>query len=150
MLMKIKLFVEWFAEWFMFITTGILIICTIDFTLFSKDAMIPKATLSYILLSSFLTSVITAAFSLLEPVKKSSRIICFILHLACMEGAMIGCGIWFGWIDFAFDVLQMCLSVAGVYAFVVTGYYIQDKHYANQLNQSLKRRYQDGEDIENM
>lgn len=148
MIMKIKLFVEWFAEWFVFITTGILIICVIDYTFFSEDEMIPKATLSYILLSGFLTAAITAAFSLVEPVKKSSWIICLILHIACLEGVMVGCGIWFGWIDFVrFDVLQMSFSVAGVYVFVVIIYYILDKHHAEQMNRSLKNRYQETEDL---
>lgn len=148
MIMKMKLFVKWFVEWFVFITTGILMICVVDFAYFSEDELIPKATLSYILLSGFLTAAITAAFSLIEPVKKSGRIICFLLHVVCMDVAMVGCGLWFGWIDFVqFGILKMCLSVAGVYVFVVFFYYILDKHRAEQMNQSLRIRYRDEEDI---
>ena len=66
----------------------ILIICTVNYTFFSKTEMIPKATLSYILFSAFLTALITTIFSLIEPVKKSSRTICLILHIACLEATL--------------------------------------------------------------
>lgn len=121
----------------------ILIICTVNYTFFSKTEMIPKATLSYILFSAFLTALITTIFSLIEPVKKSSRTICLILHIACLEATLTGCGIWFDWIDFVLlDMIQMCVSVAGVYLFVFVIYYIQDKHHAERMNRCLERRYQ--------
>lgn len=147
MIMKIKLFVQWFAEWFVFITTGTLIICAVNFTFFSERETLPKATLSHILICSFLTAAITAAFSLIEPLKKRSWIICFLLHIVCLDVTMIGCGLLFGWIDKHFDMIQMCLSVAGVYMFVVTIYYILDKHHAEKMNVSLRKRYQDEDDL---
>lgn len=146
MISKIKAFAGWLVEWFVFIAAGILIICTIHFSVLSDGGDIPGDTLPQILLSAFLTAVVTAVFVLLEPVKKSSVIICMILHFFCLAGTMIVCGIRFGWIDFeSFGIMDMLLSVAAVYVFVVIVYYILDKHRADQINRRLKEKYKDEE-----
>lgn len=143
-IMKLKVFAEWFLEWFVFITTGVLIICAINFSLFSDSSYIPRSTLSHILLSAFLTAAVTAFFCLLEPVKKSSRVICFFLHFCCLLGIMLVCGIRFGWIDFeSFGMIRMGVSVVVVYLFVIAVYYILDKHWAEQINHRLKEKYSD-------
>lgn len=146
MISKLKVFAEWLVEWFVFIAAGILIICAIHFSLLSDGGDIPGDTLLQILLSAFLTAVVTAVFVLFEPVKKSSVMICTILHFGCLAGTMIVCGIRFGWIDFeSFGIIDMLLSVAAVYVFVVIVYYILDKHRADQINRRLKEKYKDEE-----
>lgn len=146
MISKLKAFAGWLVEWFVFIAAGILIICAFHFSVFSDGGDIPGDTLLQILLSAFLTAVVTTVFILLEPVKKSSVIICTILHFCCLAGTMIVCGIRFGWIDFeSFGIMDMLLSVAVVYVFVVVVYYILDKHRADQINRRLKEKYKDEE-----
>ena len=41
--------------------------------------------------------------------------------------------------------MDMLLSVAAVYVFVVIVYYILDKHRADQINRRLKEKYKDEE-----
>ena len=143
---KLKVFTEWFIEWFVFIATGILIICAVQFSLVSDGKDIPGDTLLQIIISAFLTAVVTAVFILIEPVKKSSVIICMILHFCFLNGIMILCGVRFGWIDFvSFGIMDMVISVVAVYAFVVAVYYILDKHHANQINHRLREKYKDDE-----
>lgn len=143
---RLKVFAEWFIEWFVFIAAGILIICAIHFSLLSDGGDIPGDTLLQILISALLTAVITTVFFMAEPVKKSSVIICSILHFCCLAGTMIVCGIRFGWIDFdSFGITDMVVSVIAVYVFVVTIYYILDKHRADQINRRLREKYKDEE-----
>lgn len=144
---QLKKFAEWFVEWFVFIATGILIICAINFSVFSEGGDIPKATLAQILLSALLTAAVTAVFFMIEPLKKSSMMLCFLLHFASITGIMILCGRCFGWIDLeAFGVAEMTVSVAGVYGFVMIIYYILDKHRAEQMNRRLREKYTDEEE----
>ncbi len=144
---QLKKFAEWFVEWFVFITTGTLIICAINFALFLEEGDLPKATLAQILLSSLLTAVVTAVFFMIEPLKKSGMILCFFLHFASITGIMIFFGLRFNWIELeTFGVVEMTVSVAGVYGFVMTVYYILDKHRAEQMNRRLKEKYKDEEE----
>lgn len=143
---KLKIFAEWFIEWFVLIATGILIICAVHFALFSETGDVPDAILLQIIISALLTAAETAVFLLTEPVTKSSIAICGILHFCSLSGTMIVCGLCFGWINFeSFGIIDMIISVAAVYVFVVFAYYILDKHRADQINQKLKEKYKDDE-----
>lgn len=146
MIAKLKIFLEWFVEWFVFITTGILIICAINFSFSSDREYIPRATLLQILLSALLTAGVTAVFSMAEPIKKCSVVFGMLLHFSCLTGIMILCGGYFGWIGFGLPgIIQMIVSVAIVYVFVVAFYYIMDKHRAEQINRRLREKYKDEE-----
>ena len=142
----LKKYTEWLVEWFVFITAGILIICAINFSLFSNGGSLPKDTLWNILWSAFLTAAETAAFFMAEPIKKSSMAFCALSHFGCLTVTMLVCGIRFGWIAFDwYGIVEMAVSVAGVYAFVITAYYILDKRRAGQINRRLREKYKDDE-----
>lgn len=144
---KLKIFAEWFVEWFVFITAGILIICAVNFLLFSGGEDLPGDTLGHILLAAFLTAAETAVFFMAEPEKKSSMILWFVLHFGCLTLTMLVCGIRFGWIDASvFGMTEMVVSVAGVYAFAMVVYYILDIHRAEQINRRLREKYQEEEE----
>lgn len=145
---KVKIFAEWFIEWFVFIAAGILIICAVNFALFSGREELPKDILVNILLSAMLTAAVTAVFFMVEPLKKGSMLLWFFMHFGCLTGTMLVCGVRFGWIEFdLFGIIDMAVSVAVVYAFVITIYYILDKHRADQMNRRLKEKYKDEEEM---
>lgn len=138
---KIKNFAEHFVKWFVLIATGILIICAINF---SGEEELPRFLLYHILTATLLTAVVTTVFFMMEPMKKSSMVLCRILHFFTLTAVMIVCGLCFRWIDpEPMEMLWMGGCVACVYAFVMTGYYILDKHRADQINQRLKEMYGD-------
>lgn len=144
---KLKIFLERFAEWFVFIATGTLIICAINFALFSDGEQIPRATLSQILFSSMLTAAVTAIFFMMEPLKKSGMVLCFLLHFSSLTVIMVLCGLRFGWVESGlFEIVKMGISVAFVYAFVMIIYYILDVRRAEQINRRLKEKYRDEEE----
>ena len=110
---KLRLYLECFVEWFVSVATGILIICAVNFGLYAQGGVIPRETLLQILLSAMLTSAVTAAFNMADPVKRSSVLLCLVLHFCSLVAVMAGCGVWFGWVDFeVFGMLEMVLSVA--------------------------------------
>ena len=142
----IKIFAEWFVEWFIFITAGVLIICAVNFSLFNIGDL-PKNTLLHILLSALLTAAVTTVFFMVEPLRKNSLRLWFVLHFGSLTVTMVVCGVWFGWIDFDLPgIFHMAISVAAVYAFAITVYYILDKHRAEQMNQRLREKYKDDEE----
>ena len=144
---KLRLYLECFVEWFVSVATGILIICAVNFELCMQDGVIPSETLLQILLSAMLTSAVTAAFHMADPVKRSSVLLCLILHFCCLVAVMEGCGIWFGWVDFeVFGMFDMVLSVACVYGFVMAVHFIIDKRRAEQMNHRLWERYHKDEE----
>ena len=141
---RLKIFAEWFVEWFVFINTGILIICAVNF---SSEEAIPKDTLWEILLSALLTAAVTAVVFMIEPIKKSSAFLCFLLHFGSLTVIMIVCGLRFGWIAFApIEMFYMGIWVAFVYVFVMIVYYVLDKHRAEQMNRRLREKYKDEEE----
>jgi len=147
-ILKLKIFLEWFVEWFVFIATGILMICAINFALFSDGEQIPRATLIQILFSAMLTAAVTAVFFMLEPLKKSSMIFCFILHFSSLTAIMVVCGLHFGWVESGLiEIVKMGASVAFVYVFVIIIYYILDIRRAEQINRRLKEKYKDEEEL---
>lgn len=88
-----------FIRWFLYITTGILIVTCIIFALYDEEAL-PKNTLWHILLSGFLTTGVTVLFRPEEVSSKRRTIIGAILHYISLCVVMIICGKWFGWIQF--------------------------------------------------
>ena len=131
-----------FIRWFIAITTGVLIICAVDFSIF-HEGNIPKTTLWDILLSSFVTTVVTIIFWGMKEVKEGvSEIAAIAMHYICLCIVMIVFGAKFGWMELNLSgVLMMVLSVAAVYIFSFVVNYILDFQQADLMNQKLKEKY---------
>ena len=84
-----------FIKWYFYITTGILFVCAINMTL-SREENIPSDTLWKILLSGFLTTVVTMFFLFRESDSKFVMGYRMILHYLALGIVMILSGRWFG------------------------------------------------------
>lgn len=132
-------------KWFLYITTGILFVCAINFAI-EDGVAIPKNTLWQILLSGFLTSVVTVIFQPEETDGGKVACIKLLLHYVSLCLVMISCGIWFGWMKFNLPgILMMVISVAVVYLFASLFYYIIDIRQADAINKMLKDKYSEEE-----
>lgn len=131
-----------FIRWFIAITTGVLIICAVDFTIF-HEGNIPEMTLWDILLSSFVTTVVTIVFWGIKEVKEGAcEIAAIAMHYICLCIVMIVFGAKFGWMELNLSgILMMVLSVAAVYIFSFIVNYILDSQQADMMNQKLKEKY---------
>ena len=132
-----------FIKWYFYITTGILFVCAINMTL-SREENIPSDTLWKILLSGFLTTVVTMFFLFRESDSKFVMIYRMILHYLALSIVMILSGRWFGWLEFDISgIVMMLLSVAVVYFLTSFAYYILDRKEAQEINQKLNEKYHD-------
>lgn len=134
-----------FIKWYIYITISILAVCTVIFNILS-DGTIPAATLWQILLSGFLTTVVTVLLTSGEWNKISTVIIRVILHYISLCIVMVLCGKGFGWLSFDFNgIALMAGAVAVVYVLSFGVYYIIDLKQADEINQRLKEKYSDEE-----
>lgn len=134
-----------YVKWFLYITTGILIVCGVNMEMMGMD-MIPLKTLWQILLSGFLTTAVTVLLLPTELAGKVETCVKFLLHYVSLCIVMILCGNWFGWLDLDFKgILMMVVSVAGVYLLAFAAYYLIELRQANRINQKLKEKYGDEE-----
>lgn len=132
-----------FIKWYFYITTGILFVCAINMTL-SREENIPSDTLWKILLSGFLTTVVTMFFLFRESDSKFVMGYRMILHYLALGIVMILNGRWFGWLEFDISgIVMMLLSVAVVYFLTSFAYYILDRKEAQEINQKLNEKYHD-------
>lgn len=136
-----------FVKWFLYITTGILIVYAINVTISGDDTVSVKS-LWNLLLSGFLTALITEFFIVFmesrESDKKGSMLINFFIHYAILCIVMIVCGNWFGWVSLnPSGIFMMMVSVAGVYLMACIFYYIIDMKQADEINKKLKEKYGD-------
>lgn len=130
-------------KWFCYITTAILVVCTVIIMTVGEQAISPK-TLPQILLSGFLTTIITTLLQSKEETKKSIIYIKCFLHYIALCVVMVICGKWFGWLEFNFSgITMMIIAVACVYILAFSTYYIIDLKQADAINQRLKEKYQD-------
>ncbi len=126
-------------KWFLYITTGTLIVTAIIFTL-SGEEMISVNTLWKILLASLLTTIVTVC---LHPAEEKN-VGGYILHYIALCVVMIVCGRLFDWIDFSLSgILLMMAAVAGVYMISFVAYWLVDRKQAEEINKMLKKRYKD-------
>lgn len=134
-----------FIKWFFYITTSVLFICAANQALFGEDTVFTQ-TLWNILLSGFITALVT---TLLRPDKKDGgkiMIMKIIIHYIILCVVMIICGHWFGWMDFSLrDIIMMLVSVAIVYLIVFFAGFWIDLKRADEINQKLKEKYSDKE-----
>ena len=134
-----------FIKWFLYITTCILIVVAANIMISGKD-MIPADTLWQILLSGFLTTLVTVLLWAKEPGNIRSGIIRMLVHYIALCAVMIICGRWFDWMNLSpAGIVMMVISVAVVYALVVLADYWTGRKLADEINQKLKGRYRDGE-----
>ena len=134
-----------FIKWFLYITTCILIVVAANIIISGKD-MIPADTLWQILLSGFLTTLVTILLWAKEPGNIRSGIIRMLVHYIALCAVMIVCGRWFDWMNLSpAGIIMMLISVAVVYALVVLADYWTGRKLADEINQKLKGRYRDGE-----
>lgn len=135
-----KAFIE-FIKYFLYITTSILIVCTIDFLIAEND-LISVNTLWQILLSGFLTTAVTILFIPNEKNTKPPGIIQYLLHYAVLCIVMMLCGYRFGWMDFDCQgIIMMAVSVAAVYMITFLSDYMININHANEINRKLKEKY---------
>lgn len=134
-----------FIKWFLYITTGILIICAVNFEIAGQD-MIPVSTLWRILLSGIVTTGITMVLFPEKSNRKSMVLIRCFIHYAALCTVMILFGHWFGWLDYDFGgILMMVVSVACVYLFCFLSYCLIDLKRADEINKKLKEKYREHE-----
>lgn len=126
-------------KWFLYITTGILIVTAIMFTVTGDETM-PVNTLWKILLAGFLTTIVTVCF---KPWKEWG-IIGFVLHYLALCVVMVVCGCMFGWIHLEpAGVIGMMIDVAAVYGIAFVAYWLLDRKQAEEINKKLREKYKD-------
>lgn len=129
-----------FMQWFVYITVGILIVCAVNFSLFGEEG-IPQNTLWEILLSGFLTTLVTVLWRPEGNEGAKKMIAGCILHYICLSIVMIGCGGMFGWININIEgIAIMLISVGCVYLFSFGMGYLLDKKIADDFNRALQER----------
>lgn len=132
-----------FIKWFLYITTGVLIVCAVNFWAADMDA-IPKNTLWQILLSGLLTAGVTVFIYPKDCNKKSVILTRIFFHYVVLCIVMIICGYWFGWLKLnAAGIVMMVVSVAVVYFLSFLAYYLTDLKRADEINRRLKEKYGD-------
>lgn len=132
-------FLKSFVNFFATITTGILIVCAVNFFL-SDSTEIPGDTLFQILISGLATALITAVFYYKEIKTHKQFLIILAAHYVLLCGIMIGLGVWFGWMDFnAAGIIMMLISVAVVYGLTILMNYIAAKKDADEINMMLEQ-----------
>ena len=130
-----------FIKWYFYITTGILFIVAGNFALV-KAEMIPGDTLWQILLSGFLTTLVTVALVPREGMSKKITWIHILLHYLGLCVTMVISGYWFGWINLnPAGICLMMVSVALVYLIVFVVYYLLDVKQADAINRKLQEKY---------
>lgn len=126
-------------KWFLYITTGILIVTAIMYTILGEETM-PVNTLWKILVAGVLTTGVTVCF---KPWKDWGYA-GFLLHYLALCVVMIACGCMFGWINFNVQgALVMMIDVAIVYVIAFGAYWLVDLRQAKAINQKLKEKYKD-------
>ncbi len=134
-----------FVKWFLYITTGILIICGVNYQLAGVE-MVSVDVFWKILFSGFATTLVSVLLLPKEEDGKIKMYLKFGLHYAALCIVMIPLGCWFGWIDMEpSGIICMMLDVGGVYLAALFAYYIVDRKQADEINRMLKEKYGDAE-----
>ena len=129
-----------FAECFVSVATGILVIAAITYSL--QPASPSDITLWQILLSAGLATLATVVFFPDEDASKLRINIGLVLHFISLCVIMIVCGRQFGWISPGFlPALAMVGYVVIVYSFTAGVTYFISKREAALLNQQLKKKF---------
>ena len=133
---KIRTFIHYFIT----ITTGILLITAVSFTIGSDTPT--TATLWQILLSAGLSALATTILFPDENASKRRIHIGLTLHFISLCTIMILCGRWFGWISSGFlPALAMVGYVLLVYVFTASTTYLISKKEVALMNAQLQRKF---------
>lgn len=133
---KIRTFVHYFIT----ITTGILLIAAISFTIESEAPT--TATMWQILLAAGLTALSTTIFFPDENASRRRIYIGVALHFISLCVIMIYCGRWFGWISSGFlPALAMVGYVLLVYVFTAGITHLISKREVAQMNAQLRKKF---------
>lgn len=89
-----------FIKYFFYITTGILIVGSVEFRLVLGEETLPRDTLWQILASGALTAAITAVLSPQDSRTFGGFAVKCALHYAALCVVMILCGHSFGWLSY--------------------------------------------------
>ena len=132
-----------FIKWYTYITISILIVCAVVFTIYNTKS-IPLVTLWQILLSGFLTTLVTVLSVLKEENRRWLLAVRHVLHYVLLCIIMIICGNFFGWMSLNFQGIAMMVgAVAVVYLLAFGAYCVTDLKQANEINQKLKEKYRE-------
>lgn len=134
-----------FVKWFLYITTGIMVICGMNYTLAGVETVTVDIFWK-ILFCGFATTLVTMLLLPKEEDGKVKSYIKFALHYIMLCVIMVPLGAWFGWVDFDWTgVAIMMINVGGVYLAAFLAYYIIDCRQADEINKVLKEKY--GDDV---
>lgn len=95
-----------------------------------------------ILLSGFVTTLVTILFLPRESDRKGKSGIKFTLHYVAL--CVVMCFLWerFGWVEFNFTgIIGMAIKVGLVYFLAFMTYYIIDIKQASDINKRLQEKY---------
>lgn len=134
-----------FVKWFLYITTGILVICGINYKLAGVETVSTDIFWNIL----FCGLATTLATVLLLPKEEDGRTVSYLkfaLHYVVLCIIMVPVGVWFGWISLSLSgVVKMAVDVGGVYLLAVVAYCITDYRQADEINRRLKEKYGDSE-----
>ncbi|MCI8608202.1 MAG: DUF3021 domain-containing protein [Firmicutes bacterium] len=134
-----------FISWFVSITTGVLIVCAIQFALVGEESL-PGGTLWQILLSGLLTAAVTTALYPRDDCSGKKAAILRVLHYLALCAVMFFCGWMFDWMAFNLSgILMMVVSVGVVYLMTGVCTYLLQKGQAEQMNEKIREKYSDEE-----
>ncbi len=134
---KVREFIFMFAV----ITTGIILICAIQFSL-QNDGILNDNILWHILLAGALTAGATTLLLPSEECSKCRFILGIIVHFIVLCVIMVFVGVRFAWIPLCLEgVLGMVFCVAFVYAFTMIVTLISFQKEAKHVNQALQKKY---------
>ena len=132
-----------FVKWFLYITTCVLFVCAANLLISGVD-FVPADMLWQIMLSGFITALVTVLLGPGEQDGIRISVIKIFVHYVVLCGVMIACGYWFDWLELnPAGIIMMVISVAVVYLLVYLAGYWLDRKQADQINQKLKGKYKD-------
>jgi len=129
------------------VTTCILLGAAAYCSFFFYDGMFSRHLLWELLLVSFLTSL-GVLFYTDDLNKKSMRLVC-ILHYLFNNVVVVGCGLWFGWIDAKnpLQIVGMVVLVAVIFSVVSVLSWKRAASEAEQMNEKLARYQEKGKEL---
>lgn len=140
---RIKVFLDVFTK----VTTSILLGAAAYCSFFFYDGMFSRHLLWELLLVSFLTSL-GVLFYTDDLNKKSMRLVC-ILHYLFNNVVVVGCGLWFGWIDAKnpLQIIGMVVLVAVIFSVVSVLSWKKAASEAEQMNERLVKYQEKGKEL---
>lgn len=126
-----------YIKWYFYITTSILFVAAVTFSLAGAEAL-PAKTLWQVILSGLATTVVTVVINL---TCSAWAVWGYLFHYIALSAVMVMLGAWFGWISLDLGgIAFMLVCVAIVYALVYLMYYAIDLREAKMINERLKEK----------